>query len=332
MAMFTETELKNWLSNPTDIMLQSKDKYESRFLFKISINDDFDMLYQQRNYNGANIEIGGELEYAGIHHKQDGCIYIASYNLRHCCEKTPIIKEQGMNDIKEELSELVRAKVDDFIDNDKSKLSIKKLATEEWQYNVAQFAEYRAADEAKRMFLKSKGTPEIRFHCMYELSSATDETYLDFIKDKDALAEHIANEYIERHQEEMLAQFIKNAFLQKELDKITDNPDDVLHRIKAIIESVKESGAKTVNVTINKDGQEFSFKYEADRLTYAPDSYYSTYHIKATDRREFENRFGRSADFHPEEITQITYGRNVLYDSSEFDMSETEDTAFEQSM
>lgn len=120
--------------------------------------------------------------------------------------------------------------------------------------------------------------------------------------------------------------------MKKELQSIYDDPGHILHRVKAIIDAVQESGAKTVNVTINKEDKDFTFKYETRSLTFAPDSYYSTYNMKASDRREFENMFGRNADFYPKEITKITYGRNVIYDSSEFDMAETEDAEMAQAM
>lgn len=56
------------------------------------------------------------------------------------------------------------------------------------------------------------------------------------------------------------------ALLKKELQSIYDNPQHILHRVKAIIDAVKESEAKTVNVTINKDNKDFTFKYET-RIT-----------------------------------------------------------------
>ena len=141
-----------------------------------------------------------------------------------------------------------------------------------------------------------------------------------------------AKAYIEEHQENILAQFYNNALLRKELQKIYDDPGHILHRVKAIIDAVTQSGAKTVNVTINKEDKDFTFKYETRTLTVAPSSYYSSYNIKASDRREFENLFGRRADFYPNEITKITYGRNVIYDSSEFDIAETEDAGMAQTM
>lgn len=90
-----------------------------------------------------------------------------------------------------------------------------------------------------------------------------------------------------------------------------ENP---LHRMKAITDAIRSSGAKTVTVTVQKDGQELTFKAEANSLT-GHRSYYSTYNIPAQDRREFERVFGRHSSYSAEDIARITYGRNTIYEA-----------------
>ena len=41
----------------------------------------------------------------------------------------------------------------------------------------------------------------------------------------------------------------------------------------------------------------------------------SSYNIPAQDRREFEQMFGKYTDYHAEDITRITYGRNTIYEA-----------------
>ena len=84
--------------------------------------------------------------------------------------------------------------------------------------------------------------------------------------------------------------------------------------MKAITDAVKDSGAKAVTVTIQKDGAELTFKTAADSLT-GHRGYYSTYYIPAQDRREFERMFGRNADYNADEITRITYGKKTIYEA-----------------
>ena len=76
---------------------------------------------------------------------------------------------------------------------------------------------------------------------------------------------------------------------------------------------MESSSAKTVNVTIRKDGTEFTFKTETSPLRRDCQSGYNTWCMAAADRREFEQIYGRSADYYPQEIQKITYARKVLY-------------------
>ena len=69
------------------------------------------------------------------------------------------------------------------------------------------------------------------------------------------------------------------------------------------------------HVTISKNGTEFTFKTEAFSLRGDCGSHYNSWSIVAADRRKFEELFGRSADYTPEEILRITYARNVLYEA-----------------
>lgn len=81
------------------------------------------------------------------------------------------------------------------------------------------------------------------------------------------------------------------------------------------MEAVAFTGAKTVTVTIRKDGQDFTFKTEACVLRRDCTNTYGTWYIAAADRREFEKRFGRGAEYAPQEIMRITYGRKTLYEA-----------------
>lgn len=329
MPNFTEAELKEWLNNPTSTKLITKGRIDSTVLIKIPLNNDFDFIYHQHHFNSDDLEINQQLEFEGIYCQRDGCIYNPGYRLRSCCDSTSIIKEHSdKSEIKRVLSELVSARVDDIIRNDRSNLTVKEIKSDEYRRNIEYHQQYSAAREARRMFLKEKEIPEVKFHCAYEIDRLSDGTYLKFIADRNSVVEEMANDVIQNHQEAMLAQFIRNDYLQNELDKITEDPSNILHKIRAIIGAVKDSGAKMVNVTINKNGEDFTFKYEAGHLTYDPGNHYSSWSIKASDRYEFENKFGRHTDFSPEEITLITYGRNTIFEWNGSEQTE----AFEQTM
>lgn len=333
MSKFTDEELKEWFSNPNSCLLSKGDNYSTEYLIKVPYEKDFDLLFYNQTWREKNIALDAKLESAGLYCRKDGCIYYPSYQLTHSCEGSEMIVENsGKVSFAEEFSKLIRARVEEIIDNKRSNISIKELTDSYLLRQMEYYSEYGAANDAKKEFIKGNAVSDIVYRCPFSSDSMSDTEYIRFILDRESLVEETAKTYIEEHQENMLAQFYNNALLKKELQSIYDNPGHILHRVKAIIDAVQESGAKTVNVTINKEDKDFTFKYETRTLTVAPSSYYSTYNMKASDRREFENLFGRSADFYPNEITKITYGRKVIYDSSEFDMTETEDADMAQTM
>ena len=85
------------------------------------------------------------------------------------------------------------------------------------------------------------------------------------------------------------------------------------HLIMAVMNT---SGAKTANVTVRKDGKELTFKTETGDLRRDCTSGYSHWHMIAADRRRFFECFGRNAEYRPEEILRITYGRSILYEAN----------------
>lgn len=333
MSKLTEEQLRNWLESD-EYMISSKGSWAEEQLFKIPLNDDFALIYYKRATQDESFGLNKDLKNVGLYYKQDGCIYNPDYYIKSMCEETTMFKSKSQkSDFAEQLTASVKARVEEIIDNKRSNISIKELSDGYLLNQMQYYSEHGAAREAKSAFIKGDEPSDIVYKCPYSINSMSDADYIQFIADKEPLVEREANAYIEQYQENILAQFYNNALLKKELQSIYNDPGNVLHRVKAIINAVEQSGAKTVNVTVNKDDKDFTFKYETRTLKFAPDSYYSSYYMKASDRREFENLFGRSTDFYPNEITQITYGRNVIYDASEFDMTETEDAAMaEQTM
>jgi hypothetical protein len=112
----------------------------------------------------------------------------------------------------------------------------------------------------------------------------------------------------------MLCEFLTNDALGAEYAAIADNPRHQAHRVRAIMRAMNTTAAKTVRVTIRKNGAELSFKTEADDLRRDCGRSYSTWRIAAADRREFERLFG---DYGPEDILRIEYGRAALFEAGE---------------
>ena len=332
MSKLSEKQLKSWLESD-EYMISRKEGRAEEQLFKIPLNDDFTFIYYKRVSHDESLGLNNDLKNVGLYYKQDGCIYNSDYYLKSMCEETAMIRRKtGKSDFAEQLTAAVKAYVEKVIDNNVNNLSTREIS-DEWKLrNVAYFIEHTAKDQARELFLTDTDVSDISYKCHCCIDSITDSEYIRFITDKDSLIELKAGGYIKERQEDILAQFFENTALKKELQKIYDNPENDLYRIKAIKSAVEKSGAKTVNVTINKDNKDFTFKYDANQLCIDPNGYYYNWGMKSSDEKDFEYFFGRDAHFYPKDIMQITYCRNVIYDSSEFDMTETEDAAMAQTM
>mgnify|MGYP000376354091 CR=1 FL=1 len=82
--------------------------------------------------------------------------------------------------------------------------------------------------------------------------------------------------------------------------------------MRAITDASKK-WRKTVNVTVQKDGVELTFKTSAESLKLK--SQYSTWYIAPSDRLQFRHLFGAGSDYSAEDIIRIAYGRSTLYEA-----------------
>ncbi len=293
-------------------------------------NEQFDYLYSQYNYRKYNIERNANFEYAGVYCRLDGLIYDSYGKFRSIVEGVEC--HIGRDQMQKDLENMVRLKVEATISDNRKNLHVSMLTSDTKITDYNYFVRHVAPEKARELFLQDTDITDIRFQCGYEFDGWNEDNYFQYILDHDGFVDNEAEKYIEENQEDMLSQFLESDVLKLELRNIIDNPDSTLHRIKEIMKAVSESGAKTVNVTVLKNSQEFTFKTEAGTLTRDPGNHYSTWYIAAADRHEFEKTFGRSADYTPDEITQITYGRNTLYEAEPPEPAQNEDESMGMSM
>lgn len=135
-----------------------------------------------------------------------------------------------------------------------------------------------------------------------------------YIENKGVLIEEYANGWIAKNQEWMFVRFLINDVIKEELEKMIEDTGNPVHVMKAVMDSLKGTEFKTVNVTTVINGVEFTFKTDASELRRDCGSHYWTGYIAASDRRKFAELYGRNADYAPQDITRITYGKKVIYE------------------
>lgn len=309
-----------WLHSGDQNLLRLTSGHETYFFLRAEKRPGFDYLYCQRQFHENGLRRGDSFKYVGLYY--DGQIYDAEYTLSSIQGLEAVSHERSGANLLEQLKKDVRAMVDRHIANDRRNLTVTTLADPRSIEALRYYQQYGASREAREAYLEGGELGDMDFHCAYSPEAWTEETLLDYISDPLTCAEREAERYLADEQEEMLLQFLKADALTEAYQTLMDAPDDPVHTLRAIMAAMNQSPAKMVTITVWKNGDEFSFKTEADELRRDCGSRYSTWHMAAADRRAFEKRFGRNADYSPAEILRITYGKRTLYEAARPDVEQ----------
>lgn len=311
-----------WLASDDRDPICVKGKYEQTLqVIKVPRNDAFDYLYCIGWLGSNRSFLDKDYKYSGIYSRKHGLLYDVSYDLREVAmHNSSQSDEEGLQArSREQLLARFKAevcrKVEDMIGNDRKRLSVAKLQDEWLLQRLNSAREYGAKAAARERFIKDDPVQMPVYQCSFCVQEWDEAKLLAYIDDPLPLVERESADYIAQHQEGILCQFFENDLVEAELKAILADGSLPLHRIKRIMAAVKSVDAKTANVTIKKDGTLFTFKYDASLLARDCGKYYSTYYMAASDRKLFKKKFGEYADFKPEEIERITYGRKTLYQS-----------------
>lgn len=266
---------------------------------------------------GDSITWDYDPQFIGAYNRTNQSLYLTRGFLSSSeCARTELAHTEAKNNptVKDEIIAKVSQCVEDTIGGRRENLSVTEITGEYASRELADYLEYGASSEAEDRFFEGR-EPDGQFHSGYTLKELSESAFLAYAQDPEQFIQKEAERYLQDNQETFLLQFLKHDALTAEYQALVQDTANPLHRAKAITEAVEGSGAKTVTVTIQKDNQKLEFKVEADHLAGQRSFYTPSHIVAATERREFEQRFGRWASFKPDEITKITYGKNTIYEA-----------------
>lgn len=282
-------------------------------LIRLEKRPSIDYLYQTPMERDNSISWNDGLTFCGVYDIKSQALYLADGSMS--CLTTgqaPLAINTGTSMVKE-ICGKINQRVESTIANDRNNLPTQELTDYQALRDFQHYQEYGSKKETIRRVFHDN-PPDGQFHSSYTLDNLPEATFLAYIQDKDGFIRAEAEHYIETNQENILLQFLKNEILMVDYQALMQDTGSPIHRMKEITDAIKTSGAKTVTVTIQKDGIELTFKAMANCLT-GHRNYYNASNIPAQDRREFERLFGRYADYKAEDIIRITYGRNTIYEA-----------------
>jgi len=308
-------DFQQWLEAGTaPFTVWQGDKADTMFL-RLGKRPSVDYLYRTAVDQDNAISWSNGLTFFGAYDIERRRLYLTKDALySYVTGKIPLITEIGAS-LTKTINNRINQRVEDIIANDRNNLPIKKITGWQSSQDLEYYRDHGVKESVIRQ-LFSNQEPDSQFHSDYKLSELPETAFTAYITDPELFVQTEAEQYIKNNQEKFLLQFLKTDALLAEYQALMQDTDNPIHRMKAITDAVKGCDAKTVTVTVQKDGQELTFKAAANSLT-GHRNYYSTSEIPASDRREFERLFGRHTDYNAEDIVKITYGRNTIYEAPE---------------
>ena len=324
--MTNYNELYDWFRN--DIMKPAviKDGDTAHTIIRVPYDDDFDFIYIQNNCSGKRLT-RSNLNYVGIYNKLNGLLYDLQQPLSGNLDE--IDSGKSVSDVMRDFDQGVRARVEQLVDENIDSLKANPFVDKYNPQRLETFRRNYAPSIAREMFLMGKRCDELRYQCNLVTARNSAARMMRYLKYPTQTVEEAAARYWMTGKNGILLELRKNEIIRDAYREIEANPNNPLYKQRAIINAVQKSGAKTVNVSVIKNGESYSFKYSAETLARLSNGEYSEWDIAVKERPGFEELFGKYSCFRPEDIASISYRGKTLYDADIFLPDEAEDIEIE---
>lgn len=307
-------DFQRWLgcgNGPLDIVRGKDGEIGVATLSKLPRTDDIDYLYSVSMEDNV-ISWDHSPVFVGVYNHQDRSLYLTLEFMRSGVLKNlvPPMDKNALT-MDEVISAEVNRRVEDIVANDRDKLPVAEITGQAELNSLKRYQVHGAREEAIEMLITGKD-PEGRFHDSYLLKWPQETAFIAYITDAERFVQTEAEQYIKSSPEKVLLQLMKKDILLKEYQAAMQGTDSPLYTMKAITEAVKNCGAKMVTVTVERAGEELTFKAAADSLTGCR-NHYNIRSVAAADRGAVKSLFG-PAGYCAADITKITCGRNTIYE------------------
>ena len=291
----------------------SNDRPRYFYITKIPYSDNIELLFMAYTYYDK-IMMNDKLEYCGFYNKLNDKQYDISYVLRNHIlnldwNNNPY---KDIDTLQKEFNKEVNDAITDYVlDN------LKEF------YEAA--GDYES-DITKRSVYRHIMNDKFKIKYNYSYYDSDKSNILNYLEKGQEYLYDIAIKVIENEKEDIGRQLIDNDKTNELIKEIYKDKNDHIHKKKEIVDTLKNGEYVSVHLFINKDGIDFDFKYDASALEQCWDTtYLSTYNMQASDRKNFEELFGRNSDFYYEEIYKIEYRGKPIYIDNNFIKEEKEE-------
>lgn len=305
MTEIVKTQILDFINDKNKHEISIKGKY---LLIKHLYKDNV-FLYLKDIYSDAITTIHAKYEYQGFYNFITNQFFDVRYTLENLINEKETL---GMNKLKNQILDGITEKLAEELKINHQKYFKEPMKVSERLNPFKDWGEGYIIELAKRDFFESKIKSLIDF-IRLDFGDKIEEITLDkiliFIQDPETLLNYYKNAFLSYRTENLYVNFKKYGIYKKHITAIENDKSNIIHKQKMIKNAI--NGKNTVNVTILKEGHNFTFKTDTQEF-FKLDNRYSRYYMKAKDRHKYEELF-KYQDYLFEEITSITYGKQTIY-------------------
>lgn len=316
--MEPQDEFKNWLKDETIKPLTRTVDRMNKVYIKIPKRENFFYLFCQWHNKILEAESGHDFEYAALYNKQDGLVYNAGLDFQETFPEAATGPE--ISQLSKTVNESIRTRLEDFVVQNQTDLSMRKLS-EKSLAELEDYKKYQLEKDIQRYFLKGLKNSEDENQRYYD-HEWTEEDLLDYLEDADGYIKRTAEKIWSKRRESILLQQQRRALIKTGVEELEKESDSPLHRQRNILYALRNSPAKTVKVTIHKNGIEFTFRTTAKEVFRGT---YSKFSMPLREMYQFEYLFGNSASYTAADIVDIAYRGKSLYSAEAYKPQESEE-------
>lgn len=314
-ALLSRKAFMEWLEDDRQTFLTAEKNKSASVVVKVPKTSEISYLFGGDSWNGSGFTWNTQLEFCGIYVRPTKELHLVD---RPISQIVTGLTEAELQDIdsllREKIVDGVNARTEMLLPADRRELPVEAITDQRIQKRLEEYREYGAEEDAVRRFFTGR-VPDGRPHGAYRADTISEDAMLTYLLNPEGYIQAEAERYIRENAEWFLSEFERSELLLSTYQALEEDTGSPFHRMRAITEAVERCGAKSVAVTIQKGGDELTFRTAAAALK-GNRSYYNRLDITASDRREFEQMFGRYADYTAEDVTKITYGRAVIYEAT----------------
>lgn len=317
---------------PFDYIDGEREYFNKKYL-KINYNHRFDTLYSQRLYK--NKMNNDSFSFAGFYDKIDKVIYNADYDLRDVLKDRDIKFDEICN-LKRKIYKDMNEYIKNYTINNQDEL--RQLCHNNFYDNEKNFFR-RIEEDVERHFITTDDVvieipyfAETRYDANYEydkvLLEDSNSIYTDYLDNPEQTIKEKSKVMLSDELTKKRIGFMlnHNEFENNYLSKILENKDNEyasLYKNKELYKAIKDVEAQMINITINYNGDELTFKFSKytfqgalERNDKSECSYNKSYE-SVEKFLEGHKEQGYKKEFDFLNITKITYGKNTLYEKQE---------------